>query len=85
MDFILRVLFVKGRTHEDQREYRFLVMSKPGHATQPQHLTASTASLDWMDSRWADLEAPVIPEQIEQAEQVSNEHNAPWKNPLAVC
>ena len=87
LDFTLRALFVKGRTHEDQREYRFLVLSKPGHDAVAEYLTASPALLDAMAPHWANLGSPVIrmPEQTGQTEQFEDEHSAPWQNPLVAA
>lgn len=80
LDFALRTIFVKNRTHESQREYRFLVYVKEPHSEKVRHLTASPLLLDSMSPYW--MSGPPVTRMPEQVEGSAEAQDVPWRNPL---
>ncbi len=81
-DLFLRTVFTKGMSHQEQREYRFLVWSD----AEPEHechlLRASPALVDSMTGSGNSLGPPRIPELQPIEDDDSARHSSLAPNPL---
>jgi hypothetical protein len=80
-EYFLRAVFTKNRSHQAQREYRFVVWAEEPPKNDTHLLQPSPALLDAMTARGNDSGPPVIPRMEPEAQDPAWD-NAPTSNPL---
>ena len=80
-EYFLRAVFTKSRTHQAQREYRFVVWAEESPKNDTHLLRASSALLDAMNGPGNDPGPPVMP-GMEHVEEYPEWDNAPTADPL---